>query len=172
MSCPPPTYADSLHLSRVIVGVADVAASADASMRLVTFALGSCLGITVYDPVAKVGAMLHVMLPDSALHRSRAETNPAVFVDTGVPLLFREAYRLGAVKHRLVIKVAGGASARSGSDLFEIGRRNMFALREVLWKNGVAITGHAVGGFAPRTITLNIATGNVLLRTGATDTVL
>jgi chemotaxis protein CheD len=148
----------------VVVGVGDFAVTADAEKRLVTYALGSCLGIAVYDPVARVGALLHVMLPDSALDRAKAESNPAMFVDSGVPRLFREAYRLGAAKERMVVKVAGGASQKSTGDMFEIGKRNMIALRKILWKNGVMIRAQDVGGIVSRTMTLDVATGDVTLR--------
>jgi chemotaxis protein CheD len=148
----------------MVVGVADLAVSGDVGMHLVTYALGSCLGVVVYDAAARVGALLHVMLPDSALDRAKAESNPAMFVDTGVPRLFREAYRLGAAKERMVVKVAGGASQQGASDLFEIGKRNMIALRKILWKNGVMIKAHDVGGVVSRTMTLDVATGGVTLR--------
>ena len=160
------TFADLTHrrADRLVVGVADFAVTANPAESIITYALGSCLGITVYDPAARVGAMLHVMLPDSYIDREKARKNPAMFVDTGVPHLFREAYRLGAVKHRIVVKVAGGASLKSGSDLFEIGKHNIIALRKVLWKNGVMISAHDVGGSVSRTITLDVATGGVTLR--------
>ena len=156
----------------VVVGVADLAATADAGARIITYALGSCLGITLYDPVARVGAMLHVMLPDSTIDRAKAKANPAMFVDTGVPQLFHDAYSLGAVKQRLVVKVAGGAAVHAGTDMFEIGKRNVIALRKILWKNGVMIKAHDVGGNVSRTITLDIATGAVTLRSDAVDTTL
>ena len=171
MSSPLPTLAErsAAPARRVVVGVGDLATSADSSAHIITFALGSCLGITAYDPVARVGAMLHVMLPDSSINRDQAVTRPAMFVDTGVPLLFHEAYRLGAVKQRMVVKVAGGAAVTSGSDMFEIGKRNVVALRKVLWKNGVMIKSQDVGGTISRTLTLDVATGGVTLRIDSVD---
>jgi chemotaxis protein CheD len=66
--------------------------------EIVTYALGSCLGITVYDPVARVAGMLHVMLPLSTIAPDKAVVNPYMFVDTGVPKLFFETYKAGAAK--------------------------------------------------------------------------
>jgi chemotaxis protein CheD len=149
--------------AKLVVGVGDLMVTADASAQLVTYALGSCLGIVVHDPVARVGGMLHVMLPESSLDAGKAESQPAMFVDTGVPRLFHDAYRLGAAKERLVVKVAGGAAAQQ-SDTFEIGKRNMIALRKILWQNGVLIARHDVGGTSSRTMTLDIRTGDVTLR--------
>jgi chemotaxis protein CheD len=154
--------------ARVVVGIADQMVTADTGVYLVTYALGSCLGIVVHDPVARVGGMLHVMLPDSSLDSAKAAANPAMFVDTGVPRLFREAYRLGAEKSRLVVKVAGGAAGNGGSDMFEIGKRNMIALRRILWQNGVLIARHDVGGSQSRTMTLDVGTGAVALRIDGT----
>ncbi|MEO8621159.1 MAG: chemotaxis protein CheD [bacterium] len=172
MQSQPLTFVDgssSPATTRIVVGVADCAVTDDANARIITYALGSCLGITVFDPVAGVGAMLHVMLPDSTIHRDKTAVNPAMFVDTGVPHLFREAYRLGANKRRIVVKVAGGATAQGGTDMFEIGKRNMVALRKILWKNGVMIKAQDVGGYVSRTITLDVATGGVTLRIAAVD---
>ena len=153
----------------VTVGMADLRVTADPEARLVTYALGSCLGIAVHDPVARVGGLLHVMLPLSALDRARAEANPATFVDTGVPALFRACYALGAVKARMVVKVAGGASsgAPGDADQFQIGRRNLLTLRKLLWKNGVLLQGEAVGGHQlARTVALTVGDGRVSLKVG------
>src|SRR5919109_4013944 len=95
---------------RYIVGVADMKISVQPGDQLITYALGSCLGIAIHDPVAKVGGLLHVMLPLSTIDPAKAAENPSMFVDTGVPQLFISCYKAGAQKHRLVVKVAGGAS--------------------------------------------------------------
>ncbi|HYE72774.1 MAG TPA: chemotaxis protein CheD, partial [Blastocatellia bacterium] len=110
---------------KLIVGMAKMEVSADLSAQLVTYALGSCLGIAVHDPIAGVGGLLHVMMPDSTIDAGRAEYNPSKFVDTGVPKLFRACYDLGARKERMVLKVAGGASNKGAdNDFFQIGKRN------------------------------------------------
>jgi chemotaxis protein CheD len=149
-----------------VVGVGDLRLSADPADSLVTYALGSCLGITIHDPVAKVGGMLHVMLPLSTIDTSKAERNPAMFVDTGVPRLFQESYRLGAKKERLVVKVAGGSSSHENEedDRFQIGRNNMLMLRKLLWKNGVLIRAQDVGGRTSRTMSLDVGSGEVTLK--------
>lgn len=154
---------------RRVVGVADLAVSDRAGELLVTYALGSCLGIAVYDPVACVGGLLHVMLPLSTLDARKAAANPAMFVDTGVPRLFTECYRAGAVKERLIVKVAGGArlQGREGDDTFRIGERNVLMLRKLLWKNGVLVEAQDVGGEHWRTMSLQMGTGTVTVRTEA-----
>jgi chemotaxis protein CheD len=150
-----------------VVAMADVKLSGDVGARLVTYALGSCLGVVIHDPVAHVAGLLHVMLPDSSIDRAKAERNPAMFVDTGVPLLFRESYRLGARKERMVVKVAGGAhaGATEEADQFQICKRNLLMLRKLLWKNNVLLHAHETGGFqTSRTVVVDVATGAVTIR--------
>lgn len=149
-----------------IVGIADMKVSSSIDDELITYALGSCLGITVYDPVAKVGGMLHVMLPESTVNPSKAAENPYMFIDTGVPQLFRAAYKAGAKKERLVVKVAGGAAMSDAvkDDSFQIGKRNFLTLRKLLWKNNVMLKACDVGEKHSRTMSLDIETGNVTLK--------
>ncbi|MCP4546223.1 MAG: chemotaxis protein CheD [bacterium] len=155
---------------RMVVGVADMAISDDAADSIITHALGSCLGITIFDPVVNVGGMLHVMLPQSSIDPVKAAKNPAMFVDTGVPRLFKECYKLGAQKERLIIKVAGGAKItlhgnndEDDDDIFKVGKRNFVMLRKLLWKNGVLIKAHDVGGSMSRTMELKIEDGGVVI---------
>jgi chemotaxis protein CheD len=139
---------------------------------LITYALGSCLGLTVYDPAARVGALLHVMMPASTISPEKAAANPFLFVDTAVPLMFRRCYELGAQKERAIVKVAGGASPTTGggdADYFQIGKRNMVQLRKLLWKNGVLLKGEDVGGTASRTMSLSLGTGDVLIKSGGAE---
>lgn len=153
----------------VTVGMADLKVSASPDDRLVTYALGSCLGVAVHDPVAGVAGLLHVMLPLSSLDEARARANPALFVDTGVPALFKACYRLGAVKSRMLVRVAGGAAAGApgDADQFQIGRRNLLTLRRLLWKNGVLVQAQDVGGHQlSRTMYVRVADGAVVLRCG------
>lgn len=151
--------------ARHVVGVADLRLSAAAGDVIITHALGSCLGIAVYDPVARVGGLLHAMLPDSSIDPEKAAGNPSMFVDTGVPRLFKNCYQLGARKERMIVKVAGGATIRTADkeDYFQIGKRNFVMLRKLLWRNGLMIKAHDVGGNVSRTMTLAIATGEVTL---------
>lgn len=158
---------------RHVVGVADMHVAADADLVLITYALGSCLGLVIHDPVARVGGMLHAMLPDSSIDARQAQANPFMFVDLGVPLLFRAAYAAGARKDRLVVKVAGGAAMGvTGEDRFQIGKRNIVRLRELFWKNGVLLTAEDVGGSHSRTLSLALDTGETRVRTNGIDTVL
>jgi chemotaxis protein CheD len=152
-------------LSVVTVGVADCRISHAHEDVLVTYALGSCVAVAIYDPVARVGGLLHYMLPESALDPLKARDNPYMFADTGIPLLFRRSYEQGADKRRLVVNIAGGAQVMDEAGVFNIGKRNALALRKILWKAGVLIRSEAIGGSVSRTVRLEMGTGRVWLRT-------
>ena len=160
-------------MTQIVVGIADMKASADPEACLITYALGSCLGVMLHDSIAQVGALLHVMLPDSRVDPKRARREPFAFIDTGLPLLFHAAYDLGARKERLTVKVAGGAtwSGMQGTekDSFQIGNRNIVALRRMLWQNGILITRSDLGGTRPRTVRLDVGRGTVLVRSDARE---
>jgi chemotaxis protein CheD len=147
-----------------VVGVGDCRVSNDAKSVLVTYALGSCIAVTIHDPVASVGGLLHFMLPESGLDQAKARRNPFMFADTGIPLLFRSAYDLGAEKRRLVVTAAGGAQMMDQQGVFNIGKRNYLAMRKIFWKAGVMVHAEDVGGLACRTIRLEVASGRVSLR--------
>jgi chemotaxis protein CheD len=155
---------------RCVVGVSEMKLSASADDLIVTHGLGSCLGVAIYDPVARVGGLLHAMLPTAKMDPARAEKSPCMFVDTGVPLLFREAYALGALKSRLVVKVAGGASLRHiGGGPLAIGQRNLVVLHRLFWRNGILVAAEEVGGSVARTMSIEVDSGRVLLTaSGAT----
>ena len=149
---------------RITVGVADLQITRNPDATLVTHALGSCIGVTVYDPVARVGGMLHFMLPSGRTNPEKAQKNPAMFGDTGVPLLFRACYELGAVKERLVVCAAGGAEVMNDNGQFKIGSRNRTVLRQLFWKNNILLAADETGGNISRTMLLSMADGSVKIR--------
>ncbi|MBN1841798.1 MAG: chemotaxis protein CheD [Deltaproteobacteria bacterium] len=148
----------------VTVGIADMKVSDDPAATLITHSLGSCIGVAIYDPVAKVGGMVHYMLPESKLDSNKAKSQPLMFADTGIPLLFKACYKLGAEKKRIISKVAGGSQIIDASGAFNIGKRNYAALRKIFWRNNVLVDAEDVGGTSNRTMRLNIATGELALK--------
>ena len=152
-------------MSDLIVGISDIKVSNNAGDVIVTYALGSCIGIVVFDPIAKVGGMLHYMLPESSLDQNKARENPEMFADTGIPLLFKSCYKLGADKKRMVVKAAGGASILDDTNFFRIGQKNIMAMRKIFWKNNVMIDKEDIGLNYNRTVRLEISTGKVFVRT-------
>ena len=150
--------------SRLTIGIAEMAVSADPGATLVTYALGSCIGVTVYDPVARVGGLLHFMLPSGSVNDERAHRNPHMFADQGVPLLFTAAYALGARKERLVVCAAGGAEIIDDDGHFKIGARNRTMLRRLFWKNNVLLAADDTGGNTSRTLALRLQDGRVTVK--------
>ncbi len=142
--------------------------------EIITYALGSCLGITLYDPVVHIGAMVHVMLPSSLIDPVKASSNPCMFVDTGVKQLFHATYKAGAERNRLIVVAAGGSCANGleQDDYFQIGKRNVTVLRSLLWRNGIILKNSDFGGNLARTMSLDVATGQVSIRIGGTTEIL
>jgi chemotaxis protein CheD len=150
---------------RIIIGVADMKVSNQAEADLITYSLGSCIGVVVYDSVARVGGLLHFMLPESQIDPEKARKNPWMFADTGIPFLFKETYKYGAEKGRLIVKVAGGAQIMDDKGFFNIGKRNYAAMRKIFWRNNVLIKAEDVGGMVNRTVRLELSTGKVWMKT-------
>ncbi len=142
----------------VLVGNMKVGKEGD---TIVTYALGTSLGLIAYDPVAKIGGLLHAMLPLSKSDPKKAETNPCIFVDTGVPKLLEEIYNMGGEKSRLVIKATGCSRPEGDNEMFKIGEKNYAVLKKILWKNNLLLETEDVGGGANRTVQFNISTGEM-----------
>lgn len=136
----------------------------DPNATLITYSLGSCIGVSIYDPVAKIGGLLHYMLPEASLDQEKARQRPFMFADSGIPMLFKKSYEIGAKKQRLQVKVAGGSQILDDNGYFNIGKRNYAALRKLFWKNNVMIDGEDIGGSVNRTMSLNMQDGKVLLK--------
>ena len=151
--------------TRVIVGVSDVKVSRDPCDVIATYSLGSCIAVSLYDPVVRAGGMLHYQLPDSKQDPQRAAQKPLMFADTGMELLLMDLDNFGIKPKRLQVKIAGGAAMSIGPKGFDIGKRNYLAIRKILWKRGMFIDAEDIGGSSPRNMYLNIETGSVTIRT-------
>lgn len=149
-----------------VVKMSDYKVSDDSHDELITYSLGSCVGLALYDPLAKVGGMVHCMLPLAKINPERAREMPGMFADTGVSLLIQTMIERGANKKKLVAKVAGAASLLGDNGIFRIGERNYTMLRKILWKNEITISGESVGGSIPRTMSLHIGNGIVAIKSG------
>ncbi len=151
-------------MNLLVVKMADMKIADRRGDVLVTYALGSCLGITAWDPLLNLGGMLHVMLPSRTGVSNGVDKSDLMFVDTAVPLLVQTLLRAGADKYRLQIKAAGGASIAGNGDIFAIGKRNLMMLRGVLWKQGLLLANQDVGGSISRTLFLDVESGRTWLK--------
>lgn len=148
----------------IIAGVSDMKVSKDPNSVLVTYSLGSCIGIAVFDPVARVGGLLHYMLPESSLDSVKAASNPFMFADTGIPRLFKSIYELGGVKRRMRVIMVGGSQILDQKGFFNIGKRNEMAARKLFHRNNVVVDFADTGGNSNRTIRLAINDGKCRLK--------
>jgi len=145
------------------VDISDCAIMKDGPGSLVTYALGSCIAVTAFDPVACVGGLVHVMLPESQLDRDHARKHPFMYADTGVPAMIGLLERCGADLGSLRVYVAGGARLLRGNDL-RIGEKNYASASRALDYLGCGIAAEAIGGAVSRTVRLEIPSGRFFVR--------
>lgn len=159
---PSPSLTGFQH--RIVVGLAELVVSNNPSAILSTYALGSCVGVAIYDPVVRVGGLVHCMLPDSTIDPAKAQAHPGMFVDSGMAALLRAACQMRADRRRLRIFLAGGARIMDDQNLFNIGGRNLAAFTECLRRENLHLDAQQVGGQVNRTMGLAIDTGRVTLK--------
>lgn len=148
---------------KISVGIADMKIARQEG-ELITYALGSCIGISFYDPMIKLGALLHIMLPE----KSATDSNILKYADSGIRETLRKLYAFGATKGRLVIKIAGGAKMfemKGPGGLGNIGERNAQNVKRILMMEGLRVSAEDTGANYARTMSLDVATGQVCVRT-------
>ena len=152
-------------MSKVIkVGMADLNICKSPDI-ITTLGLGSCIGLTLYDPVTKIGGMVHYMLPDSK--QMRNNSNIAKFADTGIDELLRQVVRAGANRSRLVAKIAGGAKmfqVSGVSNVGNIGERNALAAKAKLRELKIRLVAEDTGLNYGRTVELHCETGEFYIK--------
>jgi chemotaxis protein CheD len=160
----------SRSATRHIVGIGEFAVSDVESDTIVTHALGSCIAVCIWDPVTHVGGLLHFLLPDAAVNPARASTQPAAFANSGIPLLFQAAYARGLDKQRCCVRLVGGAEITGlGISALNVGKRNVLAARNILWRHGVLVQGEDTGGTIPRNVALRLSDGTVTITSAAAE---
>ena len=146
------------------VGMADLKVG-QAPDTLTTLGLGSCIGLTLYDPVSKIGGLVHYMLPDST--KLKNNTNIAQFGDTGIRELLKQVLASGANQRRLVAKIAGGACMFEMSGLSSVGNvgaRNAEAAKEILKELKIPLVAEDTGLNYGRTVELKCETGEYVIK--------
>ena len=147
------------------VGMADYKVGKSPA-TIISYGLGSCIGISLYDPQTKIGGLLHIMLPDSK--QARASDNPAKFADTGLPLMLNDVIKAGASKSRLVAKIAGGAQMfafANATDIMRVGARNAEAVKRILQGMGIKVVAEDTGGTYGRTVSIDLTNGAYKVKT-------
>ena len=151
-----------MNENKLIVGIADMK-MAEKGERLITYALGSCIGICLYDPQIKLAAMVHIMLP---INMEAGRKNTFKYADTGIRETLNQMVAKGAVKGRITAKIAGGARMFevNGGTLGSIGQRNSESVHQVLRRENIRLLWEDVGGKVARTMEFDSATGNGIIR--------
>lgn len=162
------TTVNKASAARIPVGIGQLTVSKDPAASLVAYGLGSCIGVSAYDPVAGVGGLVHILLPDSDGKRIVAD-EPARYADTGLSTFVDRLKAEGALKTRLIVKVAGGASVlgKDNAEKFKIGDRNAEAVQEQLAKHGLRTTAQDTGGYKGRTLEIQVSSGKTFVRLAA-----
>jgi chemotaxis protein CheD len=156
-------------MGTVVVGIGDGRVSRSPDDVLTTYALGSCVAVLLHDPSTRVGGLLHVMLPDSHIDAGKAQRQPWMYADTGIRELFTRARDMGANRNTTNVWLAGGAEMFDSKGVFNIGKRNLVAVKKLLWQSGLLIRGEDVGGKVSRTVRLHVETGKVWLKVANKD---
>ena len=146
-------------VKKISVGIADMKMGRQEGI-VITYALGSCIGISFYDPMIKLGALLHIMLPEKS---KASDTNVYKFADSGIRETLRKYYAFGGMKGRTICKIAGGAKMfdMKGGNLGNIGDRNAQMVKKMLAAEGLRISGEDIGGNCARTMQIDLTTGQV-----------
>lgn len=149
-------------IREIKVGISDMKI-ARAEGILITYALGSCVGITIYDPVIRLGGLLHIMLPES---QRALSSDIYKFADTGIPEMLRKMQAYGGVKSRYICKIAGGAKMfEMQGSIGNIGQRNVESVRRIMAASQIRIANQDVGSTFARTMSMDVSTGMVKIRT-------
>jgi len=146
------------------VGIGDMKFSRGGG-GIITYALGSCIGISFYDPSIRLGALLHIMLPSQFNYN---DPNVFKYADSGIRETVRKLTAFGMVKSRTVVKIAGGAKMfeiSGNADFGNIGARNAVSVKKVLQAEGFRIAAEDTGGSYARTMRLDLTNGSVSVRT-------
>jgi len=146
------------------VGVGEYGVTRTPGDVIKTMALGSCVAVIMLDPSSRTIGLLHVALPDSTINKKRVEERPGMFADTGIPKLLDNMKKMGYNGNRnLIVKLAGGASIMDPNNTFNIGKRNVLAVRQILWNYRLGPRAQDIGGTISRTVSVDVNTGGVLI---------
>lgn len=153
--------------NKLIVGIADMKMAQSEGM-LITYALGSCIGICLHDPVLKMGALIHIMLP---LNMEAGRKNTMKYADTGIRETLRQMEEKGAKRIRITAKIAGGAKMFevSNGNMGNIGQRNIESVRLTLKREGIRLLREDVGGNMARTLLFDVSSGLGCIRSYGRD---
>ena len=147
----------------IIVGLGEIGVSDNENAKIKTFALGSCVAMTVFHPQMRAAGMIHIVLP-KPLNEKDIRERPGYFAETGVPLLIDTfCNSFYCLKQQLVIQIYGGADSKNENDVFQVGKRNVNAVKNILDNMGLNIAKSDIGGYESRTVEMDVKTGKIIV---------
>lgn len=153
-------------MKSVTVGIGEHKVSAKSDETLKTYGLGSCVAVVLYDRVQRIAGMLHVAYPESTVNGKKAGKLPGYFVDTGIPLFIEEIKQHNVERRNVWAKLIGGSALMDDNGRFNIGKRNVLAVRKALWNAGIGVLKEDTGESISRTVSIAVATGVVTVSSG------
>ena len=151
------------------VGIGEWVVCSNPDDLIKTYALGSCLAVIIFDSKIGIAGMIHIALPDSAIDPAKAKHTPGYFADTGLPMMIEEMKKRGSVRANIHVKIAGGASIMDDKGIFDIGKRNLLAVKRILWKSSLGAVGEDTGGEISRTVTVKVGDAETTISSGAKE---
>lgn len=151
-------------MSNIVIGISDLNVARPPDI-LITYALGSCVGICLYNPAVKLGGLAHILLPFSG--QIPGNNTPMKFADTAIPLLVGRMQAMGADPMALRAKIAGGAQmfpAVNNASIAKIGERNVAAVKDTLRRLNIPIVSEDVGADYGRTLLFDPADFSMTVR--------
>ena len=150
-------------MATITLGVGDWAVSDNPDDSIKTYALGSCVAVMIFDVSKHIAGMVHVALPESSVDPEKARRQPGYFADIGVSVMIEEMKRKGALRQHIWVKLAGGATIMDPNGIFDIGKRNVLAIKRALWRSALGPIAEDTGGTTSRTVTMDVTEGRILL---------
>lgn len=164
MDPPKPKVLRKAKFVDIVIGIGEYAISNNEEDVIKTFSLGSCVALTIYCPKNKVLGMVHIALPDSNINLEESKNKPGHFADTAIPLLLDTlSSKYGCNKYDLVCNMYGGSNSIQNDDNFQIGKRNIDSVLNILGEKNVTLNKCDTGGFISRTIEADVKSGTVKL---------
>ena len=151
------------EMNSIVIGIGEYFVSDEPSDVIKTYALGSCVAVIMFDKIKKIAGLVHIALPDSMISVEKKNNLPGYFADTGIFTLLEEMKKKGANLRDIWIKIIGGANVLHTEYKFDIGIRNVLAIKKILWRVNLGVIAEDIGGKIARTCILNVGTGEITI---------
>jgi chemotaxis protein CheD len=154
-------------MATINVGIGEWAVSGNPDDIIKTYALGSCVAVIIHDVKVPLVGLIHIALPDSTIDPARAKELPGYFADTGLAVIIEEMKKRGASRPNVRVMLAGGATVMDDKGIFDIGKRNLLAIKRILWTSSLGAIAEDTGLDISRTVTVRVSDGDTTISSGS-----